>query len=280
MNINAIIRCLDNYMIQEGLTQIDAPKANAVLERNGLLRDSEQRPGKPLRELLRAGKLPHAYQKGRIWIIPISGNTAAPVKMNIQRNTVSTAYQQTLTENNHNGPIMKFKSIEDLKKAGFKGFMPVRMLKSTGIFSDDAMADMELDSAGVYMVVRTDVSDPVFVPEGSGGLFKERNPNVSVDELQANWVKDTCIVYIGKAGGGSSRATLRKRIGQYIQFGSGEPVGHWGGRYIWQLKDADNLLFCWRAAEEAEDAKVLESRLIADFKAQYGGSRPFANLTD
>ena len=280
MNINAIIRCLDNYMIQEGLTQIDAPKANAVLERNGLLRDSEQRPGKPLRELLRAGRLPHAYQKGRIWIIPISGNTAAPVKMNIQRNTGSTAYQPTMTENNHNGTIMKFKSIEDLKKAGFKGFMPVWMLKSAGIFSDEAMADMELDRAGVYMVVRTDDTDPVFVPEGSGGHFKERNPNVSVDELRTNWVKDTCVVYIGKAGGNSSRATLRKRISQYIRFGSGEPVGHWGGRYIWQLEDADNLLFCWCAARELEDAEETESELIENFKSRYDGHRPFANLKD
>ena len=176
--------------------------------------------------------------------------------------------------------VMKFGSVEDLKKAGFKGFMPVWMLKSAGISSDDAIANNELDGPGVYMVVRTDDSEPVFVPEGSGGHFKGRTPNVPVGELQANWVKDTCVVYIGKAGGGSSRATLRKRIGQYIRFGSGEPVGHWGGRYIWQLEDADNLLFCWRAAKEWEDAEELESDLIADFKVQHGGFRPFANLKD
>ena len=29
MNINAIIQCLDNYMIQNGLTYIGAPDANA-----------------------------------------------------------------------------------------------------------------------------------------------------------------------------------------------------------------------------------------------------------
>ena len=74
--------------------------------------------------------------------------------------------------------------------------------------------------------------------------------------------------------------TLRKRIGQYIRFGSGEPVGHWGGRYIWQLEDADNLLFCWRAVKESEDAEEFESELIADFNVQYGGFRPFANLKD
>ena len=114
----------------------------------------------------------------------------------------------------------------------------------------------------------------------TGSKIKGRNPNVPVGELQANWVKDTCVVYIGKAGGGSSRATLRKRIGQYIRFGSGEPVGHWGGRYIWQLEDADNLLFCWRAAIEWEDAEEIESELIENFKSRYDGHRPFANLKD
>ena len=176
---------------------------------------------------------------------------------------------------------MKFGSIEDLKKAGFKGFVPVSQLKSDGIHAYcDRQADAELDRPGVYMVVRTDDSEPVFVPEGCGGHFKGKNPNVSVDELQANWVNETCVVYIGKAGGRSSKATLRKRIGQYIRFGSGEPVGHWGGRYIWQLEDADTLLFCWRAVKESEDAEELESELIADFKVQHGGFRPFANLKD
>ena len=153
--------------------------------------------------------------------------------------------------------IMEFKTLENLAEAGFGGFVPVSKLKADGIHApEDSLAEADLGRPGVYMVVRTDDSGPVFVPEGSGGHFKRRNPNVPVGELQANWVKDTCVVYIGKAGGGSSRATLRKRIGQYIRFGSGEPVGHWGGRYIWQLEDADNLLFCWRAAKEWEDANL------------------------
>lgn len=173
---------------------------------------------------------------------------------------------------------MKFKTIENLKDAGFCGFIPVARLKAEGIFDDiDRIADSVLDGDGVYIVARADISDPVYVAEGTGGHFKGKNPNVPVSELAANWVDDTCVLYIGKAGGKTSRATLRKRIGQYIRFGEGKPVGHWGGRYIWQLKDSDNLLFCWRASEDAETA---ESKLIADFKSQYGGRRPFANLRD
>lgn len=177
--------------------------------------------------------------------------------------------------------IMEFKTLENLAEAGFGGFVPVSKLKADGIHApEDSLAEADLGRPGVYMVVRTDDSEPVFVTEGSGGHFKGRNPNVPVGELQANWVKDTCVVYIGKAGGGSSRATLRKRIGQYIRFGSGEPVGHWGGRYIWQLEDADNLLFCWRATKEWEDAEEIESELIENFKSRYDGHRPFANLKD
>lgn len=62
-----------------------------------------------------------------------------------------------------------------------------------------------------------------------------------------------------------------------IRFGSGEAVGHWGGRYIWQLEDADQLLFCWKAYADAEQ---LEKALIAAFKKCHDGKRPFANLKD
>lgn len=39
------------------------------------------------------------------------------------------------------------------------------------------------------------------------------------------------MVYIGKAG-----TTLRKRLNQYLKFGNRQNIGHWGGRYIWQIK--------------------------------------------
>ena len=66
----------------------------------------------------------------------------------------------------------------------------------------------------------------------TGEFFKGKNPNVVLDELKKNWIDDTLVVYIGKAGGGNSKATLKSRLRQYFGFGQGKSIGHWGGRLI------------------------------------------------
>lgn len=78
--MKAIIECIDNYLTKTGRTSIDPVEANTILARAGILRDSMDRPGKPLRDLLRKGQLPHAFQsggKGSSWTIPHSGRRAA-----------------------------------------------------------------------------------------------------------------------------------------------------------------------------------------------------------
>ncbi len=47
---------------------------------------------------------------------------------------------------NKDTAAMEFKNIENLKKAGFNGFVPVSVLKTTGICSNDMSADRELDN--------------------------------------------------------------------------------------------------------------------------------------
>lgn len=74
-DINAIITCLDTHLTRTGQPNIDPVEANAILAKAGLLTDSKDRPGKPLRDLLRKGLLPHAFQfggKGSAWTIPHS----------------------------------------------------------------------------------------------------------------------------------------------------------------------------------------------------------------
>lgn len=66
---------MDTYLRRTGQSSIDPVEANAILATAGLLRDSKDRPGKPIRDLLRKGQLPHAFQsggKGSSWVIPIS----------------------------------------------------------------------------------------------------------------------------------------------------------------------------------------------------------------
>ncbi len=77
--MDLIIKFLDDYLTRTGRKRIGAVEANAILAKAGILPDCKDRPGKPLRDLLRKGLIPHAYQsggKGSEWIIPHSGKSA------------------------------------------------------------------------------------------------------------------------------------------------------------------------------------------------------------
>jgi len=151
----------------------------------------------------------------------------------------------------------------------FQGFKTVKELKKTG-------TDIVLNRKGVYLVIFNNKTQPIFLKQSIGGHFKGKDPSVSIEKLEYNWISDEEIVYIGQAGGNGSNATLRKRLKQYINFGSGKPVGHWGGRYIWQLEKSDDLIIAWK--ETIQDPYVVESELIDKFREKHG-KRPFANLT-
>lgn len=129
---------------------------------------------------------------------------------------------------------------------------------------------------GVYVLLRDGTHSPVFLETGTGGFFKGKDPNVPVEVLQQNWVESSPTVYIGKAGDPGKTATLRTRLWQYLRFGAGANVGHWGGRYIWQLEDAEDLLVCWLPLPE-DTPSELESKMVSVFRQEHG-VRPFANL--
>lgn len=158
----------------------------------------------------------------------------------------------------------------DLRGDAFKGF--------DGFVTFDELRNGGLDevppSGGVYVVIRRSKEDPVFLDESCGGHFKGKNPGELVDVLTAKWVADTPVVYIGKGD------SLRRRLKEYAAFGAGRPVGHWGGRYIWQLADRDELLVAWKRCEDGRTAAELEGELVAGFKAANGGRLPFANIAD
>jgi hypothetical protein len=158
---------------------------------------------------------------------------------------------------------MTFNDIDDIKKAGFAGFK-----KMSDLFIDTSMLP---DCNGVYLVLNIDNKAGDFLTVGSGGHFKGKNPNVSLTKLNSNWVENTKVVYIGKA------TSLRSRLRQFLSFGQGKNIGHYGGRLIWQLRYSKTLVVCWKSL--ATDPREFEAGLIRQFKSIFG-CRPFANLKD
>lgn len=123
-------------------------------------------------------------------------------------------------------------------------------------------------TGGVYIVAR-EGGEPEFLEANPGGRFKGRDPSVPDDALRANWVGGASVVYIGKAD------NLRRRLREFMRFGAGAPIGHWGGRLIWQLADSATLLVAWRETPD-HVAKEIETELLGAFRAAWG-KPPFAN---
>jgi hypothetical protein len=164
---------------------------------------------------------------------------------------------------------MNFTELEEIKKEGFEGFKTMKEL-----FKDNSTIPQ---MKGVYMILNLS-KEKEFLINGTGGFFKRKNPNVSIPELESNWVANAIVVYIGKAGGEGNSATLQSRLGQYFRFGQGKNVGHYGGRLIWQLKNSESLIVCWKELP-TEEPRMVEAGLIRQFVTQFS-KRPFANLTD
>jgi len=149
-----------------------------------------------------------------------------------------------------------------LERAGFVGWIRFAELPDIDVPR----------TPGVYVVVRADPIAPRrFLELNPSGWFKDRDPTAALDELDRRWVPGTDTVYVGKA------TNLRTRLDQYRRHGIGEPVGHWGGRYIWQLVEAPELLVAWRVLDRG-DPRNVEADLLAAFERRYG-ALPFANLT-
>ncbi|BDZ47166.1 hypothetical protein [Naasia aerilata] len=154
-----------------------------------------------------------------------------------------------------------------LTAAGFQGFVQVADL-----------ATVELPAEpGIYVVIREGGGTPAFRGENVGGWFKGTDPSVALESLEDAWVDDQELLYVGGTGDGDSASTLRDRMGLLRRFAAGEPVGHWGGRYLWQLHDRHRLLVAWKVVPPT-GVKPAKAALLSEFWDRHG-ALPFANLS-
>lgn len=158
---------------------------------------------------------------------------------------------------------MNFNDIDEIKKDGFKGFKRVKDLRENSLFIPQ--------DKGVYLVLKPRDMDVKFLETGTGGHFKDKDPNVSIDKLKAKWIEDTLVLYVGRTG-----RTLYERINELLRFGQGENIGHWGGRYLWQINHSEELVICWKEMQD-EDPEEIWKQLLWDFESVYS-KLPFANL--
>lgn len=76
VDVDAVIAAMDRELEMSRKSFLTAVEANALLARKGLLKDYSWHRGRALREVLKAGRIPHAYKlsSGRVaqWVIPHS----------------------------------------------------------------------------------------------------------------------------------------------------------------------------------------------------------------
>jgi len=150
---------------------------------------------------------------------------------------------------------------------GFGGFKAIEDHWPDGLINCSSIPDQP----GTYIVVCGEQFVPHFVEPGTGGSYRGRDPNVAIAALQEKWVADSRILYVGRA------ANLRRRIRQYLRFGRGESVSHWGGRFIWQLRNTEELLIGYVVL--ANGNHVSYERLLLNEYYNKHRKLPFANLT-
>ena len=159
-------------------------------------------------------------------------------------------------------------TVPGLEKRGFEGFCSIKDLRNAWSMHHPP------PHKGVYLVIWDRKDRPEFIDPGTGGYFQDKEPNVSIDKLENHWVEDALIIYVG-ANKEGKKGNLKDRIELLLLFGDGENVGHYGGRLMWQIKDAEELKICWK--DVADDKQEEEGKqMLAEFK-QAHGKLPFAS---
>lgn len=158
-------------------------------------------------------------------------------------------------------------SKKSLTEDGFTGFRPL-----------DELDPMRIPQGpGVFVILRPGDFEPVFLSKSTAGTFKKKDPSLKRETLEAEWVGDASVLYIGKASSGSQgNRGLRKQIQEFLDYGRGRPTVVWDARLIWQLRDAMDLTIAWKELPAGE-VNAAEASYHSAFVAAHG-RLPFANL--
>jgi hypothetical protein len=154
--------------------------------------------------------------------------------------------------------------VEGFRANGFEGFVTVDDLRG-------GTAAKVPSVPGVYVVFRVTTEDPTFLQESVGGRFKGKDPTVAIGILEARWIPRAELLYVGKAD------VLSRRIRELSEFGRGRPIGHWGGRFLWQVEGSGAFVVAWLETPD-RDPREVEVELLATFREEHGGRQPFANI--
>ena len=163
-DIKAIITYLDNYLTRTKQPNIDPVRANEILAKAGLLADSLHRRGKPLRDLLRKGYLPHAYQtggKGSSWKIPHSNKKLSKI---VTTKTVAIKVDR---------PTQK---VKDIPVSKVQSAQLEKVLMNEKNFKSAASVDkIVTPNPGLYCIRITDHNK---LPKPFNTLLKDREHNI------------------------------------------------------------------------------------------------------
>ncbi len=126
--------------------------------------------------------------------------------------------------------------VDGIDLSGFSSLVSIETLQRTRCSAVPT-------DAGVYVVLRPTRQKPSFLAKSVGGWHKGKDPSVAAEVLRKNWIEDASILYVGLGDGVGG---LQQRLREYMRFGLGKNVGHWGGRLIWQLRNYRQMFIRWR----------------------------------
>jgi hypothetical protein len=141
-----------------------------------------------------------------------------------------------------------------LMSVGFEGFIPFIGLNVEGL----------PEHRGVYAVLREARDRPTFIRTN----VITRRSAYDVDRLEAKWLDGQEIVYIGSA---EPTDGLRGRLGGF----SRQSSSHTGGRALWQLSDAAELVVAWAETPD-HSAVAVEKSFLNAYKSAFD-QYPYAN---